>query len=63
MFQNLSLKGFTWKREPILYITLLVAILNVVITAMSGDLAWGQAGESIILLLFGFFGRGQVTPV
>lgn len=63
MFDNLKLSEFTWKREPILYLALIVAIGNVIVTAAGGDLAWTAALESIAVLVLGFFGRGQVTPV
>ncbi len=62
MFQNLSLKGFTFPKEPVLYLTLLVAIANIVISALSGDVSWVTAIETIIGILVGFFARGQVTP-
>lgn len=62
MFENLKLSEFTWRREPILYLALLVAIGNVVLNAAGGTLEWAAA-ESIVVLLAGFFGRGQVTPV
>ena len=63
MFENLSLKGFTWPREPVLYLTLLVAIVNVVITGLTGDVTWFEAIESLVILVAGFVARGQVTPV
>lgn len=62
MFENLSLKDFTWPREPVLYLTLLVAILNVAIQALVGDLSWFAAAESVFVLVAGFIARGQVTP-
>ena len=62
MFENLSLKGFTWRREPILYLALALAIGNLVYTGLTGDAAWDTVGESVVALLFGFFGRGQVSP-
>jgi len=63
MFENLSLKGFTWPREPVLYLTLLVAVLNVVIQALSGDVTWITAVESVIGLVLGFVARSQVAPM
>lgn len=63
MFENLSLKGFTWPKEPVLYLALIVAILNVVIQALSGDLSWFAAAESVFVLIMGFIARSQVTPV
>lgn len=63
MFENLSLKGFTWPREPVLYLTLLVAVLNVVIQTLSGDVTWITAVESVIGLVLGFIARGQVAPM
>ena len=63
MFQNLSLKEFSWPREPVLYLTLIAAILTTVASALSGDLGWVQAVEAIIILVGGFIARGQVTPV
>lgn len=62
MFQNLSLSGFTWKREPILYLALALAIGNIVYNALTGDVTTADAVQSGIALLLGFFGRGQVTP-
>lgn len=63
MFTNLSLKGFTWPREPVLYLTLIVAVLNVVIAYIQGDVTWVQGLESLSILVAGFIARGRVTPV
>ena len=63
MFQNLSLKGFTWPREPVLYLTLIAAILTTVASALTGDLSWVQAVEAVIILVGGFIARGQVSPI
>ena len=63
MFENLNWKEFTWKREPILYLALFVAIGNIVLQAVNGDLTGFNAAESIFVLVLGFFGRGQVTPL
>ena len=62
MFENLKLSEFTWPREPILYLTLIVAILNVAIQFLTGDLSIWDGLESIGVLIAGFIGRGQVTP-
>ena len=62
MFHDLSLKAFTWPREPVLYLTLLVAILNVVIQYLNGDVSWVQGLETLVILIGGFIARGQVTP-
>jgi len=63
MFENLSFRGFTWPKEPVLYLTLLVAILNVAISLITGDVSWGEAIDTVIILIGGFVARGQVTPV
>lgn len=63
MFTNLKLSQFTWRREPILYLALLVAIGNVALSAFGGEIEWATALESIAVLVAGFLGRGQVTPV
>ena len=63
MFQNLSLRGFTWPREPILYLTLAGALLNVVIALLSGEIGSHAALESVLLLIGGFIGRAKVTPL
>lgn len=62
MFENLSLRGFTWNREPVLYVTLAVAILQVVVTIMTGDIALADGAMTIMTLVFGFIVRGEVTP-
>lgn len=62
MFENLSIRAFTWRREPVLYITLIVAILNVVGAVLTGEVALVEATETIVLLIFGFIARGQVSP-
>lgn len=63
MFQNLSLKGFTWPKEPVLYLTLIAAVLTTVAAALTGDLSWVQAVEAVIILVGGFIARGQVSPI
>ena len=63
MFENLKLSEFTWPREPVLYLTLIVAILNVVIQFINGDVTWVQGLETLVLLVAGFIARGQVRPV
>ena len=62
MFENLKLSEFTWKREPILYLALLVALGNVALSAAGGELAGQEVIESVAVLLVGFVGRGQVSP-
>ena len=62
MFENLNLSEFTWRREPILYLALLVAVGNVVLNAAGGDIEWSAAAESLAVLVVGFFGRGKVSP-
>lgn len=63
MFQNLSLKGFTWPREPVLYLTLIAAILTTVASVLTGDLGWVDALEALVIVVGGFIARGQVSPV
>lgn len=63
MFENLNLSEFTWRREPILWLALAVAVGNVVLAALGGDMEWSAALESLAVLIVGFFGRGQVSPV
>ena len=62
MFDNLSIKTFTWSREPALWIALAVAVLGIVSGAVSGSADWGTAIESIVVLVAGFLVRGQVSP-
>lgn len=62
MFANLSLSQFTWKREPILYLALALAAGKIVYDVMSGSLDLQAGVEAFVVLLFGFFGRGQVSP-
>ena len=63
MFTNLQRRNLTWQREPILWVALAVAVLQAVASGLSGDLAWADAIEAIVVLLFGFIARGQVVPV
>lgn len=63
MFENLSLRGFTWPREPVLYITLIAAILNAVAQLLVGDITWVIAVETVVTLILGFIARGKVSPV
>ena len=63
MFENLSLKEFTWPREPVLYLTLLVAILNIVISVITGEVSILTAIETLVGLIIGFIARGKVSPV
>ncbi|HEX7098942.1 MAG TPA: hypothetical protein VF377_06850 [Acidimicrobiia bacterium] len=63
MLENFSLKEFTWKREPILWLALILAIGQVVYQALGGAIGVEEAVQAIITLIFGFLGRGQVSPV
>jgi hypothetical protein len=63
MFTNLTLKGFTWPREPVLYLALLVAIVNTVTAVLEGGLSWGEAIDAVVIAIGAFVARGQVTPV
>ena len=63
MFENLSLKGFTWPREPVLYLTLVAAIINVIIQTIAGDVTYWVAIETAVGLVLAFIARGRVTPV
>ena len=63
MFENLSLSGFTWPREPVLYLTLVAAIINAAIQALTGDVTWWVAGETAVGLVMAFIARGRVSPV
>lgn len=63
MFENLSLTGFTWPREPVLYLTLVAAIINVIIQALVGDVTYWVGIETIIGLIMAFIARGRVSPV
>ena len=63
MFENLSLKGFTWPREPVLYLTLAAAVINIVIQAIAGDVTYWVAVESAVGLVLAFIARGRVSPV
>lgn len=64
MFENLSWASiWSFRREPALWAALVVAVANVVAQVITGDLAWGQAVETLVTLAIGFIVRGQVTPV
>lgn len=63
MFENLDLRQFTWKREPVLYVTLAIAILSVVANVLGGDVDVGDGIEAAVKILLGFIVRGEVTPV
>ena len=63
MFENLNLSEFTWPREPVLYLTLIAAILNVVIQALTGDITWWVAGETGLGFVLAFIARSQVAPM
>ncbi len=60
MFENL---GWTWKREPVLYITLLIAIGNLVRDFVTDVATLETLIVGILTLLLGFVARGQVTPM
>jgi hypothetical protein len=62
VFQNLSLKGFTWPREPVLYITLVASLLFAVASVITGEYTWVQGIEQVGILISGFIARGQVSP-
>lgn len=63
MFENFSLREFTWRREPILWLALVLAVGQVVYEALGGSIGVEEAVQAIITLIFGFLGRGQVSPV
>ena len=63
MFENLSLKGFTWPREPVLYIGTVVAVLNAVASLLTGDATWLVALETVVVAVSAFIARGRVSPV
>lgn len=63
MFQNLSLKGFTWPREPVLYLTVIAAILTTVASVIDGSVNWVDGLEALVIVVGGFIARGQVTPM
>jgi hypothetical protein len=62
MFANLSLKGFTWKREPALYVALAIAVLSVVGQVAAGETTWQLAVPVVVSLIGGFLVRGRVSP-
>ncbi len=57
-----ALKKFTWRREPVLYVALAIACLQVVAPVVAGDVSWVTVLQPLATLLIGFFLRGQVTP-
>ena len=59
MFGNL---GWTWKREPVLYIALLIAVGTVVQDAFTGGVDLESAVIGVVELLLGFVARGRVSP-
>ena len=62
MLENLSLRGFTWRREPVLYVALAVGLLNLVLSVLNGDVGTEDAIEWTVGAVAAFFVRGQVTP-
>jgi len=62
MFKNLSLKEFTWPREPVLYITTVASILFAVASLLTGEYTWIQGIEQLGIIISGFTARGQVSP-
>lgn len=63
MFENFSLREFTWRREPILWLALVLAVGQVVYETLGGSIGVEEAVQAIITLIFGFLGRGKVSPV
>lgn len=62
MFANLSLRSFTWRREPVLYLALGIAVAQLVYQVWAGDLGSEDAIGLGLDLVLGFFLRGQVSP-
>lgn len=54
--------GFTWRREPVLYLTLITAAAGIVGDFAAGALDLETAIVAGVELLVGFFLRGQVSP-
>ena len=57
------MQEWTFPKEPVMWLALLAAIINVVVGVLQGDQAWVQGIESIVGLVLAFFARSQVTPV
>lgn len=58
------LREFTFPKEPVMWLALAAAIINIVIGILQGDVAFYPEGvEGIIILILGFFARSQVTPL
>ena len=62
MLKNLTLKGFKWRREPALYLTLIAALSMLGVDVLNADVAAGTAVEMATTMIAGFFIRGKVSP-
>lgn len=58
MFSNLS-----FPKEPVMWMALLAALLNVGISMIQGDLVLSDGIESIVAIILGFVARSKVSPV
>ena len=63
MLTNLDVRNWTLRREPILWIFLLIAVLTVVADVVQGDQNLSTALTVLVELAVGFLARGKVTPV
>lgn len=57
------MREWTFPKEPVMWLALLAAIINVVVGILQGDQVLVDGIESIVGLLLAFFARSQVTPI
>lgn len=55
--------GWSFPKEPILWLTLIGAIINAVVQSLAGDITGWVAIETVIGLIMAFMARGKVSPV
>lgn len=63
MFSNLTLRGFTLRREPVLYAWLAVAVAQTIAEHLAGSIDQATAVSALVELIVAFAVRGRVSPV
>ena len=56
-----SMSGIGWPRND--GSGAAIAILNLAANVMAGDIGFGQAWETLLIILAGGYGRSRVSPV
>ena len=54
---------YSFPAEPVLYIALGAAVLNVVVSAINGEVGSDEAVQTVFGLIVAFLMRSQVSPV